>query len=212
MLSVALFATDNIIIKGAKKSDKNAMIFIFDNAGLNSYLSCPDLAKQNINKYNSLATKKAFRKQRIRAIEYYTFNEQIKSIGKIESNRYGKLFRKSKELIEKVELKKDNSKKAKDVLSIFHFLNMLVEERYKDYKNIVVVIFSNLRDSTLSKKQRLQLSPIKLNEKITLELFASSGLKCLGASTKQIISAEKSVIDYYNSKIDSKKLSIHTIY
>lgn len=214
LLSVPLLGTDNILIKETKKSDRNAIIFLFDNAGLNSFNSCSSLAKQNLDKYDSLIKKKALRKQRVKSVEYYVFNQQIKNIATIQSNRVGKLYRESKAVKIKYELKKDTTKNAKDVLSLFPFINTLVEQKYKKFTNVAIIVFSNLRDTVLSKKQRLELTPIKINEKVTLELFASSGLKCLNQTitTTEILSAEKSVIDYYNSKIDSQKLSIHTMY
>lgn len=216
-LSLPLIANDTLLINQTTKKDTNALIAVFDDVGLNNYRNCKKLALSNMDIYKSLVTKKSVRKQRFSKVEVFTFNEQINRVGFIESKRFSKLVRKTKELHEEVkrELKKDTSDKAKEVLSIFRFLNQLVDEQYRSFDNVAVVIFSNMRDSTLTKKQREEAKSIVMNKKVSLSLFAKSGLECLeGTSTKQRLSAEKSVIDFYKSKlqIESKKLSVYTIY
>lgn len=203
-----------LLLNDTKRSDTNAMVVLFDTAGLNNYNSCSSLVENNLSKYNSLVSKKSLRKMNISSIEYFTFDEQIQNLGKVKSNRIGKLFRESKELMLDVknELKKDKSLKAKDVISIFSFINNLVAQNYTSHNNIGVVVFSNLRDSIHSKEQRDSIKPIQINEKITLYLYAASGLECIDATTKQILSANKSIENYYKSFLIGSKISVNNTY
>lgn len=211
-LSVHTYGSD-LLIDNVKRSDKVGVIVLFDRSGLNNYLSCKSLASKNISQHNNHITKKALRKIKASSVDYYVFDEQINSIGKVESTRAGKLYRGSKELMQNVEieLKKDTSSKGKDVISTFTFLNNLVSQNYQNYTHIVAVMLSNLRDTLHTVEQRKGLDPIVLDKKITLKIFASSGLECREATSSQIQNANKSIVDYYSTKLKGS-VSISTIY
>lgn len=210
-LGVNMYAGD-LILEETKRSQNNALIVLFDTAGLNS--SCKSLVDKNLSKYNSLINKKSLGKMRISSISYFTFDEQIKNIGTVSSSRTGKLIRGAKKVMRDVEfeLKRVDDKKGKDVLSVFPFLNNLVKTNYSEYSQVGVLLFSNLRDSFHSKEERAKIKPIKMDEKITLHAYSASGLECINATTQQVLSAEKSVSNYYQSLIIESKFSMNNTY
>lgn len=194
---------------------KTAFLVFFDVAGLNNFNSNRALVNQNLAKYNQIVNKQNLRKANVKTISYYTMDEQIKLIGKIDSNKAGKLFRESKEIMKDVimELKEDRSKKAKDVISTFHFINSIVDQSYLDYEKVTVLVFSNLRDSLTSKEERKKLQPITINKKVSLYLFSASGLGAInGITTLQRMKAESSLTSYYKYLLSTSNVVIRTIY
>lgn len=193
---------------------KTALLVFFDVSGLNNYNSNNALAKQNLAKYNQIVTKKNLQKARVSSIAYYTFDEQIKPIGKIESTKAGRLYRESKKMMHDVvlELKEDKSNRGKDVISTFYFINSVVQQSYKN-EDVTVLLFSNLRDSMSTKQQRQMMQPIVLDEHIHLYIYAASGLNAIaGVTTLQQMRAESSIVKFYSHLLSTSKVAIKTIY
>ncbi len=215
LISVNLYA-NNLILKDTNRfSGEYALLIFWDTAGLNNLNSNSTLGLKNIEKCKQLISKSSLRKMRVTSISHYGFNEQVSLIGKIESSRTGKLLRESNKIMDDVlvKLEENNSNKAKDVINTFNFINNIVEQSYSDFTKVGVVIFSNLRDSMSDKEQRNNMKKITLNDKVVLHLFSKSGLGEKGASTSQVLEAEKSIIDFYTDKlIASTHITIKTLY
>jgi hypothetical protein len=218
IIIVALLISANAhaenILKNSKRLGGNnySLLVFFDTAGLNNCNSNRELCQKNIAKYKELITKQSLRKMRVSSIVFYAFNEQVKFIGKIESKKAGKLFRESKKIMKDIllELEQDNSRKAKDSINLFHFINNTVEQSHSKNTKVGVLVFSNLRDSMSTKQERKSMARIKLNDKVVLHAYAASGLD---ASTMEKLNAEVSVIKYYTDKILSKSpIVIKTVY
>ena len=193
-------ASESVLLKANKLNDKSAVIIVFDIAGLNNANSNNALFKQNLSKCNEIVTKHNLQRAKVRRLSYYTLDEQIRSVGSITSNKAGKLYRTSKQIMQDVifKVQEDHSKQAKDVISVFSFLNSLVEQSYSEYNKIYVVVFSNLRDTVTTKHERESMPPITMDKKVHLFLFAASGLNGIkGVTASQQMVAESSVVDFY---------------
>jgi hypothetical protein len=186
-----------------KKKDINALVVLFDTVGLNNNRQTK-LANLNIKKVNSLVTKNSLVKMKISKIEYLYFGETIHSIGGIESKQRSKLMRAHKKFMNKisVQLNKDNSDKAKDVIGIFAYLNILIEEEYSKFNKIAVVIASNLRGSVRNKAERDAIKTIELNPKTRLYLLSNSGLSYMKdkITSSQRLVAESTLKKYYKQR------------
>ena len=208
--------SQELIINDVNKKDTNALIGVFDTVGLNNLRQC-NLGNKNIEKFNTLVTKKSLVKMKISKLEYLYFGETIHSVGHIESKQRSKLIRKHKKLMDLItyQLNKNNKDKAKDVIGVFSHLNIMIEEEYSQYDKVAVVIASNLRDSIRSKSARDALKTIELNPKIRLYLLAGSGLSCLKdkVTSSQRLIAETSLKTYYKQRfpVDSNVV-FKTIY
>lgn len=214
LISANLYAGDEPLSPQKHFGSKTALLVFFDVAGLNNYNSNPSLVKQNLAKYKQIITKQHLQKAKVESIAYFTFDEQVKRIGKIETNKSGRLFRESKLIMRDVfsELQEDTSVKSKDVISAFSYINNVVEQSYNEYQEVTVLFFSNMRDSMTTKMQRQQMQPIELNAKVKLYIFAASGLNALGATTQQKMRAESSIVSFYKQLLSSSNVVIKTIY
>jgi len=193
---------------------KTALLVFFDVSGLNNYNSNSALAKQNIAKYKQIVTKKNLQRARASSIAYYTIDEQVKLIGKVDSNKAGRLFRESNKIMKdvEIELQEDKRNKGKDVISSFYFIRSVVQQSYKD-KEVTVLLFSNLRDSISTKQERQAMQPIVLGEHISIYIYAASGLNAIsGVTTLQQMRAEESVVKFYKHLLSTSKVVIKTIY
>ena len=216
LLISANLQAENLPLSNQKHfGSKTALLVFFDVAGLNNYNSNSALVRQNLTKYKQIVTKQNLRKAKVSSIAYFTIDEQIKLIGKVESNKSGRLFRESTQIMKDViiELHEDKSKSAKDVINSFYYINNIVEQSYMNYGEVSVLIFSNLRDSMTSKTQRKNLHPITINKKVSLYIYAASGLNVInGVTTVQQMKAEASVLTYYKHLLDTPKVLIKTMY
>ena len=153
-------------------------------------------------------------KLKVSSIEFFTLDEQMKHVGRVISKRPGKLYRESRSIMKDVisELHKDQSKKGKDVINSFSYTDNLVAQSYEDFDQVTVILFSNLRDSMTTKQQRKSISPITMDKKISLYIYASSGLGAVGASTVQELKAQASTTAYFKNLLSASKVVIKTMY
>ena len=217
LVSTQLVASDvgYTLIPDAKRfGGPYALIAAMDNSGLNSFDSCPSLARQNLNSFKSLINKKIIRKNRFSSIELLGFNENIVSIKTIKEERAAKLYRNTKESLVQLEafMHEDTTTESKDVFSFLNYLNILAESKYSHYSIIAVAIYTNLRQSVSNGIDYKDVVPIVMNPRLTITIYAASGLDCMGATGSEKLTAEQNAVKFFKSKIISENLIIKTVY
>jgi len=214
IIIVALLIGANLYAKN--HGEQTAVIVCFDIAGLNNANSSNELFQQNMQHYNKLISKQSLRRIEASSIAYYTVEETVRFIGRVESKKAGRLYRESKKIMKTVayELQQDQSSKGKDIIGLFYFLNQLIEQEYTGFNQVEVHIYSNLRDSISSKEARKNMGTIKVDDKVSLYLYAASGLNAIdgGITIQQKMNAEASVIKYYKNLLLTPKLIMKTMY
>ena len=211
---VASEVEDTLIPDAKRFGGPYALIVAMDNSGLNSFDSCPSLARQNLNSFKSLINKKIIRKNRLSSIELLGFNENIVSIKTIKEERAAKLYRNTKESLVQLEafMHDDTSIKSKDVFAFLNYLNILAESKYSHYSTIAVVVYTNLRQSVSTGKNYQDITPIVMNPRLRITIHAASGLDCMGATGSEKLTAEENAVKFFKSKIISDNLIIKTTY
>ncbi len=211
---VASGVEDTLIPDAKRFGGPYALIVAMDNSGLNSFGSCPSLARQNLNSFKSLINKKVIRKNRLSSIEVLGFNENIVSIETIKEERSAKLYRRTKNSFVKIEafMHEDTTTKSKDIFTLLNSLNILADSKYSHYSTIAVVVYSNLRQSVSTGKSYQDIAPIVMNSRLKMTIHAASGLDCMGATGSEKLEAEQNSVNFFKSKIISDNLIIKTTY
>ena len=220
VISVVCFGTANAgtnltLDSKPKRSAKTAVIVIWDIVSLNH----PDQSKLfniNFKQYQKDFTKKALRDLKVKQLEYLIM-EQTTTSAVIVKNRKPKVvfkdsFKAMDEVKQQIDLI-DTSKIGKDIVSTIHYVNMLVDERYKEFDHIFTVYYSNMRQ-TVNRTKLKKLKSIEFNPKINKMLvFANSGLQyTAGISSSQINQANNNVKTFFMSKFPKDKVSWFTSY
>ena len=194
-------------------ADMNKVVVGFDRAGLNNY-ECISLYNKNFSIYEKLFSKRAIREGAISSINYLVFDEMVYPIGVINEDRPSKLYRDIQPLLAEVKdsMQYDTKTKAKDIVGALHYIQALSENIDED-THVIVILFSNLRDSMHTKEQLKAMQPIKLKNNVSLVIYASSGLSCLKetVSISAQLNAEKSYANFFKSKIVGD-VHIYTMY
>ena len=154
------------------------------------------------------------KKLRVESVSFFTFDETFHQIGTISDRRPTKVYRTTQELFDhtKDNMQYDTKELAKDVVGALNY-SVSLSQSFPSSDKVIILFFSNLRDSMQSKEQLKALTNIQLPKNVSLRIYASSGIACLGTniSSSQILLAEKSYADFFKSKIDGD-VAIYTIY
>jgi len=214
LLSSQVYASEVLIPDAKRFGGPYVLIAAMDNSGLNSFDSCPSLARQNLNSFKSLINKKVIRKNRLSSIELLGFNENVISIKMIKEERAAKLYRKTKESLVQLEafMHEDTTTESKDIFAFLNFLNLLAKSKYNNYSTIAVVVYSNLRQSVSNGIDYKNIVPIIMDPRLKITIYAASGLDCMGAIGSEKLAAEQNVVNFFKSKIISDSLIIETVY
>ncbi|MDF1875086.1 hypothetical protein JHD48_05015 [Sulfurimonas sp. SAG-AH-194-I05] len=175
---------NNLPIEKVKRGISSHIIAIFDRGGLNNY-SCLPLYKRNINQYEKLFTKRTMKKIRVKSMTFLTFDEIIHNIGTVSDRRPNRVYRDAQELFSntKNHMQYDTKGLAKDVLGVFRY-SLMLSKQFDTNDKVIIVLFSNLRDSVRTKNQLKAMENIKLPKNVSLRIYASSGIaSCLAKTT-----------------------------
>lgn len=198
-------------IQNGTYSDENHLVIMADRSGLNNY-KCASLFNSNKTAMEHILDRRSIKKMKLTHLSLYVFDEQITKVAEVKSKKKGTFRRDADESKGKLlsALYEDNDNKAKDSMAVIDYLNLIASNS----TNLVVgVIFSNMRNSTMTKDDMKAMSKIKLNPNLKIITYSKSGLSCLkgGATASQIIKAEQSYGAWYKSKIDGS-FEFKTIY
>jgi len=212
--TTTIFAgANNLPIEKVKRGISSHVIAVFDRGGLNNY-SCLPLYNRNTNQYEKLFTKRTMKNIRVKSMTFLTFDETIHNIGTVSDRRPNRVYKDTQKLFSntKNHMQYDTKGLAKDVLGVFRY-SLMLSKQFDTNDKVVIVLFSNLRDSIRTKNQLKAMENIKLPDNVSLRIYASSGIaSCLANTTaSQALQAEASYSDFYKSKIDGD-ISIYTIY
>ena len=204
---------NNLSIEKVKRGISSHVIAVFDRGGLNNY-SCLPLYNRNTNQYEKLFTKRTMKNIRVKSMTFLTFDETIHNIGTVSDRRPNRVYKDAQKLFSNTKnlMQYDTKGLAKDVLGVFRY-SLMLSKQFDTNDKVVIVLFSNLRDSIRTKEQLKAMENIKLPDNVSFRIYASSGIaSCLANTTaSQALQAEASYSDFYKSKIDGD-ISIYTIY
>lgn len=211
--SIAVFGADLPIQDGDYDDNKHLVVMV-DTSGLNSY-KCNSLFSSNKAELDFILDRRSIRTMQLTHLSVYQFDEQINKIGEIESTKKGNFRRGVQEIKSKLNnaLYEDSANKAKDSIAVIQYLNLLASTT-KD--KVVGVVFSNMRNTTMSKDEMKAMTKIKLLPNLSIVTYSKSGLKCLktdnGTPTaSQILLGEASYKQWYSSKITGS-FEFKTVY
>ena len=202
-------ATNLKLDKKPKRSDKTAVIVVFDIVSLNHPAQSP-LFQQNLNQYKIDFTKKSFQKLKVKKIEYFIMGKTVHSSAIVKNRKSKRVYRDSMKAIEKVkdEIKLIDTKKVgKDIVSTIEYINSIIDEQYQDFDHVLTVFYSNFRNTVNNKKLK-KLKSIELNPKVEkMIVFANSGLQHTNnISSSQILKASKNTKKFFLNKLPNDKL------
>jgi len=204
---------DSLPVEKIKRGNNSHIITMLDRGGLNNF-SCTPLYNRNTNQFDKLFTKRAMKKARVKSMTLLTFDETIHNIGTVNDRRPNKVFKETQELFAKAKNHMQYSTEglAKDVIGTLNYSLMLAKQ-FNSSDKVVIILFSNLRDSVRTKDELRAMKNIKLPDNVYLRIYASSGIaSCLANTTaSQSLQAESSYSNFYKSKIDGD-IKIYTIY
>ncbi len=205
-------ASELPVPKGTYNDDAHLVIMV-DRSGLNNY-KCTSLFNSNKLVLEHILDRRSIKKMKLTHLSLYQFDEQITKVAEIESHKKGSFRRGANKAKDKLfsTLYEDNDNKAKDSISVINYLNLIASNTTNP---VVGVIFSNMRNTTMTKDEMKSMTKIKLSPNLKIITYSKSGLSCLkGRDTvtaSQILKAEQSYKAFYNSKIDGS-FDFKTIY
>jgi len=213
-IATTIFAGANDLpIQKVDRNKQSHIIVAMDRGGLNNY-TCLPLYSKNISQFETLFSKQMVKKLRVKSITFITFDEQINMIGTAHERNPNKTYRIAKELFEKTKdnMQFDTKEFAKDVIGAINYTLMLAQQ-YNSSDEVIILFFSNLRESIQTKQQLKSMNNINLPDNVHMQIYSSSGLSCLSGTTtaSQSLQAEQSYKKFFKSKIDGD-LNIFTIY
>jgi len=193
---------------------KNALIILWDRSGLNQ--SCDSLLDKNIESFDNLISKNSLGDMNVDTIKVIAFDQSIEEIIVFKDNesrvrKFVQYFSKDESLI-KQELKTITKDSAKDVYGALSHVKNLIDTDFKNYNNVGLAVFSNLRQSVNIKNLKAN-SNITFADNVHIKLFAKSGLSCIKDTTlDQIQYAEKEINQFWLNKLNLKDLVITNTY
>lgn len=200
----------NIVLDNKiKRMEKSAIIVVWDIVSLN-HPKASELFNKNFEQYKKDFTKKSFRKLNVKQVEYLIMGQTTRSSMVIAHRKSKKVYKESKKAIntlrDEIELI-DTSKVGKDIVSTIEQVNMLVDERYKEFDHVITVFYSNFRQ-TVNLSKIKQLKSINLDPKISkMIIFANSGLQYTSnVSSSQILKANENVKSFFMNRLPKDKV------
>lgn len=208
-------ATNLTLDKKPKRSEKTAVIVVWDIISLN-HPEQSGLFDKNFSQYKKDFTEKAFRKLKVKQVEYLVMGQTTNSVATVKNRKPKRTYRDSLKAIEEVksEIKFiDTTKVGKDVVSTIEQVNSIVDEQYQEFNHIITVYYSNFRQ-TINRSKLKQMKSINLHPKITKMLvFGNSGLQFTkGISSSQVLNASSNVKNFFINKLPKEKVSWYTNY
>ncbi len=215
LLTVSIFAFGaDLPIQDGDYDDNKHLVVMVDTSGLNNY-KCASLFNSNKAELDHILDRKSIRSMQLTHLSVYQFDEQINKLGEIKSTKKGTFRRSVNEIKSKLNnaLYEDSENKAKDSIAVIQYLNLLASTT-KD--KVVGVVFSNMRNTTMTKDEMKAMSKIKLLPNLSIITYSKSGLKCLktdnGTPTaSQILLGEASYKQWYSSMITGS-FEFRTVY
>lgn len=214
-MGVANAATSLSLGEKIKRTDKTAILVIWDIVSLNHPSQSPLFAK-NLEEYNKSFTRRSLSKLKVKQIEYFLMAKTISSVAIVSNRKSKKVFRDSAVAVNKIkdDIKFiDTTKVGKDILSTVEYINLIVDEKYQEYDHVITVFYSNFRN-TVNNKRLKKLKKIPLNPKIAhMYIFAKSGLNYTkNISASQVIHSSSNVKSYFMSRLPQDKVSWYSNY
>jgi hypothetical protein len=199
-IGVASAATNLTLNKKVKRSEKTAVIVVFDAISLNHPDKSP-LFKKNIGQYKLDFTRKVFSKLKIKQVQYLVVGRNVQNVAVVKNRKPKRAYKASLKVIEEVKETAsllDTSKIGKDMSSSIKYVNSLVDEQYKGFDHIITVFYSNMRQ-TVNVKKLKKIKSIALNPKIEkMMIFANSGLQYTSVKTSQLVNANANVKKFWD--------------
>lgn len=187
---------------GATQDDKNALIILFDRAGLN--ITCDSTFQNNKSQLFNLLSKQSLSDMNINSLHIIAFDDELTDLvlftdKQARVRKFVKLVNANHEDINK-ELGQISKDSAKDVYFALQHVHDVINSKYSDYTNVGVAIFSNMRQS-VNQHLMKDIESIKFNANTIVKVFMKSGTECQNATINQSITAERKEMTFWKNKL-----------